>query len=39
MKMQNEIPAPVGGEVAKVNCAVGDQVDFGHVLVEIKPLE
>jgi biotin carboxyl carrier protein len=37
MKMQNEIPSPVGGEIAKVNCAVGDQVGFGDVLVEITP--
>ena len=37
MKMQNEIPSPIDGKVAKVNCAVGDQVDFGHVLVEITP--
>lgn len=37
MKMQNEIPSPVGGEISKVNCAVGDQVGFGDVLVEITP--
>ena len=39
MKMQNEIPAPVGGEVARVSCSVGDQVGFGDVLVEITPAE
>jgi acetyl/propionyl-CoA carboxylase alpha subunit len=37
MKMQNEIPAPVSGRVARVSCAVGDQVSFGDVLVEITP--
>lgn len=39
MKMQNEIQAPVGGEIAKVSCSVGDQVGFGDVLVEITPSE
>jgi biotin carboxyl carrier protein len=39
MKMQNEIVAPVAGEVGKVNCSVGDQVNFGDVLVEINPAE
>jgi|AMFO01.1.fsa_nt_gi acetyl-CoA/propionyl-CoA carboxylase biotin carboxyl carrier protein len=37
MKMQNEITAPVGGVVKKVGCAVGDQVSFGDLLVEIEP--
>lgn len=37
MKMQNEIISPVAGEVRSVNCAVGDQVSFGAVLVEIEP--
>ena len=39
MKMQNEIPSPVGGEVTKVSCAVGDQVSFGDVLIEVSPAE
>lgn len=39
MKMQNEIPAPVGGKITRVSCAVGDQVSFGDVLVEITPGE
>jgi biotin carboxyl carrier protein len=39
MKMQNEITAPVAGVVEKVNCSVGEQVNFGKVLVEIKPKE
>lgn len=37
MKMQNEITAPIGGTVTKVACAVGAQVGFGDMLVEIKP--
>ena len=37
MKMQNEITAPVAGEVKSVSCSPGDQVAFGAVLVEIKP--
>jgi biotin carboxyl carrier protein len=37
MKMQNEITSPVAGEVTKVSCAVGDQVSFGDVLVEVTP--
>ena len=39
MKMQNEITSPVNGEVAKINCSVGDQVNFGDVLVDITPQE
>lgn len=35
MKMHNEITAPHDGVVRKVNCRVGEQVGFGHVLVEI----
>ncbi len=35
MKMHNEINAPIDGVVRRVNCKVGDQVSFGHVLVEI----
>jgi biotin carboxyl carrier protein len=37
MKMHNEITAPHDGVVRKVNCRVGEQVGFGHVLVEIGP--
>jgi len=36
MKMHNEITAPHDGVVRKVNCRVGEQVGFGHVLVEIE---
>ncbi len=39
MKMQNEIVAPVAGQVGKINCSVGDQVNFGDLLVEITPKE
>jgi len=39
MKMQNEITAPVAGKVGKVHCSVGDQVNFGDLLVEITPAE
>jgi biotin carboxyl carrier protein len=35
MKMHNEIASPVDGLVRKVHCRVGEQVSFGHVLVEI----
>ena len=35
MKMHNEIPAPMDGVVRRINCKVGDQVSFGHVLAEI----
>jgi biotin carboxyl carrier protein len=37
MKMHNEITAPHDGVVHKVHCRVGEQVGFGHVLVEIGP--
>lgn len=35
MKMHNEIASPSDGVVRKINCRVGEQVGFGHVLVEI----
>ncbi len=35
MKMHNEIASPLDGVVRKINCRVGEQVGFGHVLVEI----
>jgi biotin carboxyl carrier protein len=35
MKMHNEIVSPLDGVVRKVNCRVGEQVGFGHVLMEI----
>jgi biotin carboxyl carrier protein len=35
MKMHNEITAPHDGVVRMLNCRVGQQVGFGHVLVEI----
>ena len=35
MKMHNEITSPMDGVVRSIHCKVGDQVSFGHVLVEI----
>jgi biotin carboxyl carrier protein len=35
MKMHNEIASPIDGVVRRVNCKVGDQVSYGHVLAEI----
>jgi biotin carboxyl carrier protein len=35
MKMHNEIASPINGVVRRVNCKVGDQVSYGHVLAEI----
>jgi geranyl-CoA carboxylase alpha subunit len=35
MKMHNEITSPANGVVRRINSKVGDQVSFGHVLVEI----
>jgi len=35
MKMHNEITSPASGVVRRVNIKVGEQVSFGHVLVEV----
>lgn len=35
MKMHNEIASPINGVVRRINCKVGDQVSYGHVLAEI----
>ena len=35
MKMHNEITSPMKGVVRRVNTRVGEQVPFGHVLVEV----
>ena len=35
MKMHNEITSPADGVVRRIHSKVGDQVSFGHVLVEI----
>lgn len=35
MKMHNEITSPANGIVRRVNIKVGEQVSFGHVLVEV----
>jgi biotin carboxyl carrier protein len=35
MKMHNEITSPADGVVQRIHSKVGDQVSFGHVLVEI----
>jgi pyruvate carboxylase len=37
MKMQNEVNAPVGGEVDEVNIAPGDNVDNNTVVITINP--
>jgi biotin carboxyl carrier protein len=36
MKMQNEITSTVNGIVRSLRCAVGDQVDYGALLVEVE---
>jgi len=36
MKMENEVPAPVGGRVKSVNVAKGDRVNPDEALVEIE---
>jgi biotin carboxyl carrier protein len=36
MKMENEIVAPQDGTVASVNCAKGDVVNVGDVLVTLN---
>lgn len=36
MKMETRIAAPHDGQVYKISCAVGDVVERGQVLVEIK---
>jgi biotin carboxyl carrier protein len=35
MKMHNEIASPIDGVVRRVHTRVGEQVPFGHVLVEV----
>jgi biotin carboxyl carrier protein len=35
MKMHNEITSPLEGVVRRVHTRVGEQVPFGHVLVEV----
>jgi len=35
MKMHNEITSPSNGVVRRVHIKVGEQVSFGHVLVEV----
>jgi biotin carboxyl carrier protein len=35
MKMHNEIASPIDGVVRRVHTKVGEQVPFGHVLVEV----
>ena len=37
MKMEMWVSAGVAGEVAAVNITVGDQIELGSVLVELKP--
>lgn len=38
MKMVIPIQAPADGRVARINCAAGDSVPAGLVLVELEPL-
>ena len=37
MKMETVVAAPVGGAVADVACAAGDDMDGGDLLVAIAP--
>ncbi len=39
MKMQHEIPAPVGGEVTAIHCKAGAQVAANSLLIEISPTD
>jgi len=39
MKMHNEIVSSINGVVERMNCKVGEQVPYGHVLVEIGATE
>ncbi|UCG30506.1 MAG: biotin/lipoyl-binding protein [candidate division WOR-3 bacterium] len=36
MKMQNELRSPIDGEVKKINCKEGEQVDAFQTIVEIE---
>ena len=36
MKMETKLTAPQDGQVIKINCAVGDVVERGQLLIEIK---
>ncbi len=36
MKMQNDVVSPVSGRVVKIHHAVGENVEFGDLLVEIE---
>ncbi|MEM7539765.1 MAG: acetyl-CoA carboxylase biotin carboxyl carrier protein subunit [Chloroflexota bacterium] len=36
MKMETKLTAPQDGQVTKINCAVGDVVERGQLLIEIK---
>ena len=37
MKMQNEILAPLSGEVIEINCQSGDSIEANMPLVVIQP--
>jgi biotin carboxyl carrier protein len=36
MKMQNEIKAPKGGRIAKLNVAAGDAVNLGDLIAQVE---
>ena len=36
MKMETKLTAPQDGQVTKINCAVGDVVERGQILIEIQ---
>jgi biotin carboxyl carrier protein len=36
MKMEMRISAPQAGKIRKINCAVGDVVGRGQLLIEIE---
>ena len=37
MKMETHVPSPQDAIIAKINCAVGDQVNLGDILIELNP--
>jgi biotin carboxyl carrier protein len=39
MKMQNEIQAPLSGEIIEINCQSGDSVEANMPLLVIEPIE
>ena len=37
MKMQNEIQAPLAGEIIEINCESGDSIEANMPLIVIQP--